>query len=118
MPSTILAMMEFSACFAAVTAAGKFEPVEDDAGDGVAVFFQHQHMAVADNTAVSEKAEVGFGAVRVEPGHDGAVDLARVVEIGGAGDDEDALARELARIAQAHLAAVHILTLEQDVGRD
>src|SRR3981189_1290562 len=94
------------------------EPVQDDAGDLVAVFFQHQHVAVADNTAVGEKAEVGPGAVCVEPGDDGAIDLARMVEIIGAGNDEDALARELCRIAYTHLTAVHVLPLEQNIGRD
>jgi hypothetical protein len=99
-------------------AARAFEPIEDDASDGVAVVFQHQHVTVADNTAVGEKAEVGLGAVGVEPVDDGAVDLTRVVEIVRTGDDEHALAGELARVVHAHLVAVDVLPLEQDRGRD
>src|SRR3954464_3017211 len=97
---------------------GFLEPVQDDAGDLVAIVFQHQHVAVADNTAVGEKAEVGLGTVPVEPGDDGAVDLARMVEVIGPGDDEDALAGELPRIAHAYLTAVHVLPLKQNIGRD
>src|SRR5882672_5524364 len=94
------------------------EPVQDDAGDLVAVVFQHQHVAVADNTAVGEKAEVGLRAVRIEPGDDGAVDLAPMVEIIGAGNDEDPLAGKLPRLAHPYLTPVHVLSLEQNIGRD
>ena len=124
MPRTIFAMVQVSLLFRAdrrhrARAASRgVEPIEDDAGDLVAVVFQHQHVAVADNTAVGEKAEVGLGTVGIEPVDDGAVDLARMVEIGGAGDDEHALAGELARVAHPHLAAVHVLPLEQDIRRD
>src|SRR6185503_12662300 len=51
-------------------------------------------------------------------GDDGAVDLARVVEVIGPGDDKDPFAGEFPRIAHAHLTAVHILPLEQNIGRD
>src|SRR3954447_23818236 len=77
---------------------GFLEPVQDDAGDLVAIVLQHQHVAIADNTAVGEKAEVGLGAVPIEPGDDGAVDLARVVEVIGPGYDKDPFAGELPRI--------------------
>src|SRR4051812_35847988 len=127
MPSTIFPMLRISISSRSpmpVTIRGSrarcgfLEPVQDDAGDLVAIVFQHQHVAVADNTAVGEKAEVGLGAVPVEPGDDGAVDLARMVEVIGPGDDEDTLAGELPRIAHAYLTAVHVLPLKQNIGRD
>jgi hypothetical protein len=44
-----------------------FKPIEDDAAALVAVFFQRRHVAVADDTALGEKAKVGFGAAADEP---------------------------------------------------
>ncbi len=75
-------------------------------------------MAVADDAAVGQEAELGLGADPVQPGDDGAVDLARMVEIVATGDNEHAFARELRRIGDLQLAAAHILALKPQLRWD
>src|ERR1700737_5340067 len=50
-----------------------FEPIHDNVGNLVAVRFHHQHVTVADDAAVAEKAELSRSAVGIEPSDNGAV---------------------------------------------
>lgn len=84
------------------------EPVENQARDRVAVVFDHQHVAVARDADIRQPHEFGAQIVRRR-----FVDRARMARIVIAGDDQDRMAGEIARIVDLQAPAADVEALVQ-----
>src|SRR5262249_35878497 len=93
-------------------------PGENQFRHVITVALNHHHVAVTAHTAISQEPEIGLGAIFVQRVGNAHVELARMVDIIRADQDQRALATIFGEICNFHLRPADVETLLQKPRRD